>query len=97
MRMNVYDDKKIVAVWLTKAEEQDALLQERLRQMYKDYTNKKYKIAVYHSGTDSFYECMRDLVLYNRTRSAELEVQREKMTEFPPILSGHSEISQIQC
>lgn len=95
--MNVYDDKKIVTVWLTHAEEQDAQLQEQLHQIYRDYTDKKFKVAVYHSGTDSFYECMRDLVLYNRTRSAELEVQREKMTKFPPILAGHSQTAQIQC
>lgn len=97
MRLTVYDDKKIVAIWLTRAEEQDESLQKQLRQMYKDYTAKKFKVAVYHSGTDSFYECMKELVLYNRTRSAELEVQREKLEKLPSILAGHSQSSHVQC
>jgi GTPase SAR1 family protein len=97
LKITVYDDKKLAAVWLTKAEDQDTALQEQLRQMYRDYTDKKYKVAVFHSGNDSFYECLRDLVFYNRRRSAELEVKREKLEKFPPILAGHSETMQIQC
>jgi len=97
LRVSVYDDVKIVTVWLTRSEEQNDEVEKQIQQMCKDYTAKKYKVAVFHSGTDSFYECVKDLVVYNRTRSAELELQREKEAEYSQTPSGQIVYSDIQC
>ena len=97
MEVNIYEDKKIVAIWLTNAERKDECLQQELGQLYKKYKEQKYKVAEFHSGTEDLYANTRDLLLYNRKRMAQLEIQREKLAELPPILSGHSKARPIQC
>ena len=78
MEMNVRDDKKIVEIWLTNAEKVDPILREGLKDVYAKYKAKKYLVAVFESGGDDLYENTRDLLLYNRRRSAERAVQEEK-------------------
>lgn len=78
MEIDVRDDMKLVMIWLTRAEVEDTVLRERLKTLYAEYKAKKYMVAQFHSGTEDLYEGTRDLLLYNRRRSAELEVQREK-------------------
>lgn len=78
MEIDVRDDMKLVMIWLTRAEVEDTVLRERLETLYAEYKAKKYMVAQFHSGTEDLYEGTRDLLLYNRRRSAELEVQREK-------------------
>lgn len=78
MEMNVRDDKKLVEIWLTNAEKIDPVLREGLKEIYAKYKAKKYMVAVFESGKGNLYENMRDLLLYNRRRSAEREVQQEK-------------------
>ena len=78
MEIDVRDDMKLVMIWLTRAEVEDTVLRERLKTLYAEYKAKKYTVAQFHSGTEDLYEGTRDLLLYNRRRSAELEVQREK-------------------
>ena len=78
MEIDVRDDIKLVMIWLTRAEVEDTVLRERLKTLYAEYKAKKYMVAQFHSGTEDLYEGTRDLLLYNRRRSAELEVQREK-------------------
>lgn len=97
MEVNIYEDKKIVAVWLTNAEQKDEYLRQQLGQIYKKYKEKKYKVAEFHSGSEDLHAYTRDLLLCNRKRMAQLEVQRDKLSELPPILSGHSEVRPIQC
>ena len=76
--MTVNGDSKIVGIWLTRAEKNDAALRESLKPLYKKYHEQKYKVAVYMSGEQDLYENTRDLLLYNRRRAAEKEVQEEK-------------------
>ena len=76
--MDVRDDKKIVEIWLTNAEKNDPVLREQLKDVYAEYKAKKYMVAVFESGKGNLYENTRDLLLYNRRRSAEREVQQEK-------------------
>ena len=42
MEINVRDGSRIVEVWLTHAEKQDAELQEKLKSMYREYKEKYY-------------------------------------------------------
>ena len=78
MHMTVNEDRKVVGIWLANAEKNDAELRESLRPLYKKYHDQKYLVAVYMSGKQDLYENTRGLLLYNRRRSAEKEVQAEK-------------------
>ena len=78
MKMNVDEKKKIIDIWLTKAEKNDEKLKESLKDIYKKYSAQKYLVAVFMSGEQDLYEGTRDLLLYNRHRAAEKEVQAER-------------------
>ena len=80
--MNVRDDKQLVEIWLTNAEKKDLALREGLKDIYDKYKKKKYLVAVFESGNGDLYEQTRDLLLYNRQRLAEQEVQREKAQQM---------------
>ena len=53
------DDMKLVTVWLTRAEQEDLALRERLKEVYAEYKAKKYMVAQFHSGTEDLYEGTR--------------------------------------
>lgn len=78
MEIHVRNEKKIVEIWLSNAEKHDTNLRERLKPLYKEYTAKKYLVAVFESGEQDLTEATSSLLLYNRRRIAELEVEREK-------------------
>ena len=78
MEINVRDDRKIVDIWLTNEEQQDQALREKLKPLYKQYEAKKYKVAVFLSGSRDLAEETGALLRYNKKRTAELEVQRER-------------------
>lgn len=78
MEMNVRDDKQLVEIWLTNAEKNDPQLRAGLKDIYDKYKKKKYLVAVYASGARDLYCSTLDLLAYNKKRSAELAVQREK-------------------
>ena len=78
MEINVRDDRKIVEVWLTKKEQQDQALREKLKPLYQQYEAKKYKVAVFLSGSRDLAEETGALLRSNKKRTAELEVQRER-------------------
>lgn len=72
------EKKKIISVWLTKAESQDQELRDKLKTMYPKWKKEKYLVAVYHSGTEDLYRSTLDLLAYNKKRCAELAVQKER-------------------
>jgi len=78
MEMERNEEKKIVSVWLTKAESQDQELQRCLKAMYPKWKKEKYLVAVYHSGKEDLFESTLALLAYNKKRCAELAVQRER-------------------
>lgn len=78
MEMTVWDARRLVEIWLTNAEQADPGLRASLQGIYDTFKKKKYLVAVFESGTCGLYEQTRDLLLYNRRRTAEQEVQREK-------------------
>lgn len=94
MELRVHPNMKIVEVWLTQKERENKDLQEQLAQIYREYTEKKFKVAQFHSGTDDLYAATRDLLLFNRKRIAELENLREKS---PNLTGSYSGGVPIQC
>ena len=78
MRMEIRDQNKIVELWLTREEKEDAAFQESLKPIYQQYKAQNYLVAVFLSGEEELYQQTRDLLLYNRRRLAEKEVQAEK-------------------
>ena len=80
MEIERNEEKKIISVWLTKAESQDQELQRRLKSMYPKWKKEKYLVAVYHSGKEDLFESTLALLAYNKKRCAELAVKRERET-----------------
>ncbi len=79
VEVNVKDDQREVEVWLTKAEKEDAALQERLKKLYQTYKEKKYLVVVYQSGREDVFQSTLALLQYNKKKMAEREVQRERV------------------
>lgn len=78
MEINIHDDKKMVEVWLTRAEKQDEALQQELKPLYAQYKKKKYMVAVFESGEQDLYQNTLALLSYNKRRIPELEMMQEK-------------------
>ncbi|MEE0794781.1 MAG: hypothetical protein U0M31_05055 [Oscillospiraceae bacterium] len=72
------DNKKIVAVWLTRAEDANETVRARIDGLCREYKPRKYQVAVYKSGREDLHTSVLDLLAYNKRRAAELQVQREK-------------------
>ena len=82
LEMRVHEGKRLVEVWLTKSEKNQPQLRAELQTIYAQYKPRKYMVAVFQSGEQPLYPCVRDLLLYNRQRSAEMAVQRDKKPGF---------------
>ena len=78
LEINIRDDSKIVEVWLTGEERRDTNLREQLRPLYQEFKAKKYLIAVFESGDQNLEELTGSLLGYNRKRTVQLEMEREK-------------------
>lgn len=76
--MEVQEVNKIVELWLTREEKEDAAFRESLKPIYQQYKAQNYLVAVFLSGEADQYQQTRDLLLYNRRRQAEQEVQARK-------------------
>ena len=76
--MEVKEQSRIVELWLTREEKDDLAFRESLKPIYQEYKEQKYLVAVFLSGEEDLYQQTRDLLLYNRRRQAEKEVQAEK-------------------
>ena len=78
MELNVRNDSKIVEIWLTKAEKQDAKLQRDLKVLYQRFKESGYLVATFLSGDQDLADTTSDLICYNRKRIAQMEVEQEK-------------------
>lgn len=85
LEINIHEDKKVVDVWLTKAEKHDENVSAQLKQLYAKYKNTEYTVAVFESGSKDLYQQTLDLCLYNRNRMAAAQVYRERMAQSPCI------------
>lgn len=75
IELNIHDEQKYVSVWLTKAETTDPALRERLKSLYSEYKQKKYRVVVFESGRGDLPTLTRDLLKHN----IELSAQKEAM------------------
>lgn len=78
LQIDVFDNQKIVAVWLTKAERNDERVREKLRELRAEYKAKKYTVAEYQSGDGALHTSIYELLRYNKLRVAERETERAK-------------------
>ena len=78
--MEVREQSRIVELWLTREERDNPAFRESLRPICQQYRDQKYLVVVFLSGEADLYQQTRDLLLYNRRRLAEREVQAEKGT-----------------
>lgn len=78
LQIDVFDNQKIVAVWLTKAERNDERVREKLRELRAEYKAKKYTVAEYQSGNGDLHTSIYELLRYNKLRVAERETERAK-------------------
>ena len=76
--MEIREQSKIVELWLAREERDDPAFRESLKPIYQQYKDENYLVAVFLSGEEDLYQQTRDLLLYNRRRLAEKEVQAEK-------------------
>ena len=83
MEININDHKKMVDIWLTNAEKGDPEIQAMLKELFGQYKEQKYLVAVFESGERDLYHNTLDLLIYNKRRSAQLAVQREKRRQTP--------------
>ena len=68
----------MVDIWLTNAEKGDPEIQTMLKDLFSQYKEQKYLVAVFESGKRYLYQSTLDLLVYNKRRSAQLAVQQEK-------------------
>ena len=76
--MEINEQSKTVALWLTRAERDDPALRGSLRPVCRQYKDQNYLVAMFLSGEADLYQQTRDLLLYNQRRQAEKEVQEQK-------------------
>lgn len=78
MRMEVKDQSKVVELWLTRDETKNQPFLDSLKPLYRRYQAQNYMVAVFYSGEEDLYQQTRELLLYNRRRSAEKQVQGQR-------------------
>jgi len=78
LEINVHEDSRVVDVWLTGEERDNQELRERMKPLYRNFSERHYTVAVFLSGGQDLAGETSALLCYNRRRLAELEVQREK-------------------
>ena len=78
MEINPHQESKLVDIWLSHEDQSSQDIQERLRNIYRRWAEENYTVAVFYSGQQDMAEETGALLRYNRRRSAERAVWREK-------------------
>ena len=78
MEVNKNEAIGVVDVWLTHEDQRDPATPEKIRELSRQYSAEKMTVAVFYSGQQDLAEETGALLRYNRRRSAERAVQREK-------------------
>lgn len=91
MEINVDKEKKMVDIWLTKAEKNAEKLKESLKEVYKKYSEQKYMVAVFMSGEQDLYENTRDLLLYNLEKKQYVTLRQQMAEEETAFQSEKNE------
>ena len=80
MEINIRDEQKIVEIWLNRAERDDTNLSDTLRKICTEYKPRNYTVAVFRSGEEDLCDLTSGLLLTNRRKLAEREVEGEQAT-----------------
>ena len=78
MEIKVRDDVQLVEIWLSRKEQEDAEVQEKLRPLYKEYEKQHYLVATFRSGDDDLLDLTRSLLIHNRDLAARTAVREER-------------------
>lgn len=63
-----YNKKELVCVWLTNGESDTENVQKKLKELYEQYSDKRYQVAVFYSGSEPVAEWTSALLKYNKYR-----------------------------
>ena len=77
MKMSVDEEKKIVELGLTAAEQNDTALMESLKPLYEAWRERQYRPVVFRSGRRDLLDLTEELLLHNRTVAARRDLERE--------------------
>ena len=78
MEIDLYENGKVAAVWLSNAEKEDPGLRKNLKQLYGDYKRQGILAVEYRSGQGEVRQDLLSLLRYNRKRWAEKELSEEQ-------------------
>ncbi len=78
MKIEVFDENRMVCIWLDHADQKNPAIQDQLKPLYQKYRQKKYLVSVFYSGQDDLEETTRELLLYNRKKIEENSIAAEK-------------------
>lgn len=78
LNMEINEKNKIVELWLTSKEKDDVIFRKSLRPIYQQYKVQNYLVTVFLSGESDLYQQTRNLLLDNRRKLAEREVQKQQ-------------------
>lgn len=81
MEMNIRSDRKLVEIWLSKAEKSNPITRMDINGICDKYKKQNYLVAVFESGSEDLFQKTLELLVYNRKRTAEKEV-RERKPEY---------------
>jgi len=66
LEVTVNHNTQVVSIWLTNADQSDSAVQQELNQICADSKARKYKTAVFRSGTQNLVDKTQSLLLLNR-------------------------------
>ena len=66
MEVCVSDALKIVEIWLSNEDKNNSKVSDSLQDIYSEYKQKKYKVAVFESGCGDLLDSTTGLLLHNR-------------------------------
>jgi hypothetical protein len=70
------EEKKLVEVWLSRAEASSSFIRNQLKNScFSNYKSEGYRVVVYESGQRDLFSATRDLLLENRTRPVSKKTQ----------------------
>lgn len=88
MEIEKHSDKKLISVWLTNADQQDAVLLSWLKCQYPKWKSEGYLTAVYYSGKENLYENTLALLRHNRRLQVMKALAAEKQSRMNMNVEG---------
>ena len=63
------EEKKLVEVWLSRAESSSSFIRNQLKSCFSNYKSRGYRVVVFESGQRDLFVATRDLLLENRMQT----------------------------